>query len=110
MPADIQARPLTYQEERGKPSPSRNHGRVQTSLTGEFLREHAALCWAADHADAYVAEFGSQNVGAVAGAIHQALVRNLHVRRVRQVFARDHELDPGGMHSIEWRLTTGRGV
>jgi Uma2 family endonuclease len=30
-------RPLSYEEERGKPMPSRNHGRVQTNLIGEYL-------------------------------------------------------------------------
>jgi len=31
-------KPLTYEEERGKPMPSRNHGRVQTNTTLEFSR------------------------------------------------------------------------
>lgn len=30
--------PLTYEEERGKPMPSRNHGIIQTNLVGEFLK------------------------------------------------------------------------
>jgi Uma2 family endonuclease len=32
-------RPLSYEEERGKPMPSRNHGRVQTNLIGEFVQQ-----------------------------------------------------------------------
>jgi Uma2 family endonuclease len=31
-------RALTYEEERGKPSPSLNHGIAQANLTGEFLK------------------------------------------------------------------------
>ena len=30
--------PLTYEEERGKPMPSKNHGGVQMSLGGQFLK------------------------------------------------------------------------
>ncbi|MBV9128185.1 MAG: Uma2 family endonuclease [Verrucomicrobia bacterium] len=30
---------MTYEEERGKPMPSMNHGRVQANLIGEFLRQ-----------------------------------------------------------------------
>src|SRR6266516_7835347 len=37
MALEVHPRPLSYEEERGKPMPSRNHGRVQTNLTGEFL-------------------------------------------------------------------------
>ena len=37
MSIELQPRPLSYEEERGKPMPSRNHGRVQTNLTGEFV-------------------------------------------------------------------------
>ena len=36
MSIDVQPRPLTYEEERGKPRPSRNHGRVQANLILEF--------------------------------------------------------------------------
>ncbi len=36
MAVPVQPRPLTYEEERGKPMPSRNHGRVQTNLIVEF--------------------------------------------------------------------------
>jgi len=32
------AKPLTYEEERGKPMPSFNHGSIQANLIGEFLR------------------------------------------------------------------------
>lgn len=31
-------RPLTYEEERGKPMPSENHGFIQINLSGEFLK------------------------------------------------------------------------
>ncbi|MCI0538718.1 MAG: Uma2 family endonuclease [Verrucomicrobiales bacterium] len=31
-------RPLTYEEERGKPMPSENHGIVQANLIGEFAK------------------------------------------------------------------------
>lgn len=31
-------RPLSYEEERGKPMPSFNHGAVQANLIGEFLK------------------------------------------------------------------------
>lgn len=30
--------PLTYEEERGKPMPSNNHGAIQANLIGEFLK------------------------------------------------------------------------
>ena len=30
--------PLTYEEERGKPMPSRNHGIIQSNLIGELLK------------------------------------------------------------------------
>ena len=33
------ARPLTYEEERGKPVPSFNHGAIQANLIGEFIRQ-----------------------------------------------------------------------
>ncbi len=36
MAVAVETRPLTYEEERGKPVPSRNHGRVQTNLILEF--------------------------------------------------------------------------
>src|SRR5437773_11458474 len=39
MPLEIQPRPLSYEEERGKPMPSRNHGRVQTNLIVEFFQQ-----------------------------------------------------------------------
>ena len=32
-------KPLTYEEERGKPLPSYNHGAVQANLIGEFIRQ-----------------------------------------------------------------------
>ncbi len=32
-------KPLTYEEERGKPMPSFNHGSVQANLIGEFTRQ-----------------------------------------------------------------------
>ena len=38
MSTGILNKPLTYEEERGKPMPSRNHSAVQTNLIGEFLR------------------------------------------------------------------------
>jgi Uma2 family endonuclease len=31
-------KPLSYEEERGKPMPSSNHSAIQTNLIGEFLR------------------------------------------------------------------------
>ena len=31
-------RPLTYEEERGKPTPSLNHGAIQANLGGELQR------------------------------------------------------------------------
>ena len=39
MSMEVQPPPLTYEEERGKPTPSRNHGRVQTNLIVEFSRQ-----------------------------------------------------------------------
>jgi hypothetical protein len=33
------AKPLTYEEERGKPSPSMNHSAVEVNLGAEFLRQ-----------------------------------------------------------------------
>src|SRR5436309_9882227 len=36
MATVVPTRPLSYEEERGKPMPSRNHGRVQTNLILEF--------------------------------------------------------------------------
>jgi len=39
MSVEVQTRPLSYEEERGKPMPSRNHGRAQTNLIGEFLQQ-----------------------------------------------------------------------
>ncbi len=36
---DTLERPLTYEEERGKPMPSFNHGIIQMNLGGEFLRQ-----------------------------------------------------------------------
>ena len=36
--AAINDRPLTYEEERGKPMPSKNHAAVQTNLAIEFSR------------------------------------------------------------------------
>src|SRR3990172_8726142 len=39
MSTAVQSRPLSYEEERGKPMPSRNHGRVQINLSGEFLQQ-----------------------------------------------------------------------
>ena len=32
-------KPLSYEEERGKPMPSRNHSAVQTNLISEFARQ-----------------------------------------------------------------------
>lgn len=37
-PSAAEARPLTYEEERGKPMPSDNHAFIQTNLAGEFLK------------------------------------------------------------------------
>src|SRR5260370_35183583 len=39
MSVEVQPRPLTYEQERGKPMPSRNHGRVQTNLIVEFFQQ-----------------------------------------------------------------------
>jgi len=39
MAVEVQPRPLTYEQERGKPIPSRNHGRVQTNLIAEFFQQ-----------------------------------------------------------------------
>ena len=39
MSIELQPRPLSYEEERGKPMPSRNHGRVQANLTVEFFSQ-----------------------------------------------------------------------
>jgi Uma2 family endonuclease len=38
MKVESLERPLTYEEERGKPMPSRNHAAAQTNLLGEFLK------------------------------------------------------------------------
>lgn len=38
MSSETLDRPLTYEEERGKPMPSSNHGAVQANLIGEFLK------------------------------------------------------------------------
>src|SRR5438445_10084913 len=40
MSGEVRKPPLSYQEERGKPAPSRNHGRAQTNLIGEFSQQH----------------------------------------------------------------------
>src|SRR5438093_283325 len=32
-------KPLSYEEERGKPMPSFNHGAIQMNLGGEFMRQ-----------------------------------------------------------------------
>ena len=37
MTTEIVDRPLTYEEERGKPMPSSNHGAIQANLIGQFL-------------------------------------------------------------------------
>jgi hypothetical protein len=38
MKVEALERPLTYEEERGKPLPSYNHGVAQANLIGEFLK------------------------------------------------------------------------
>ena len=38
MSATVAERPLSYEEERGKPMPSFNHGMIQANLIGEFIR------------------------------------------------------------------------
>lgn len=37
-------RPLSYEEERGKPMPSYNHSWIQANLIGEFLKHRAYRC------------------------------------------------------------------
>lgn len=39
MSTEILDKPLTYEEERGKPMPSFNHGAIQTNLIIEFARQ-----------------------------------------------------------------------
>jgi Uma2 family endonuclease len=39
MALEVQPRPISYEEERGKPRPSRDHGRVQTNLIVEFFQQ-----------------------------------------------------------------------
>ena len=39
MSTETLERPLTYEEERGKPMPSANHGAIQANLIGEFIRQ-----------------------------------------------------------------------
>ena len=43
MPMSVETviKPLSYEEERGKPMPSLNHGSIQMNLGAEFLRQRA---------------------------------------------------------------------
>jgi hypothetical protein len=38
-------KPLTYEQERGKPMPSKNHAIVQTNLAIEFARKQGIPCF-----------------------------------------------------------------
>ncbi|HEY5752215.1 MAG TPA: hypothetical protein VIT21_03635 [Chthoniobacterales bacterium] len=40
MSAETQDRPLAYEEEYGKPTPSKNHGYIQANLIGEFIDQY----------------------------------------------------------------------
>ena len=39
MQTEALEQPLTYEEERGKPMPSRNHGAIQANLIGQFIQQ-----------------------------------------------------------------------
>src|SRR5438067_7767044 len=77
---------------------------------GEVLGEHLALHMATNDTDADSPELGAQDIGAVPGAVHQALVRHLDIRHVGQIFARNHEAEPSSMHTIKRRTRSRRGM
>src|SRR5438067_6065653 len=83
---------------------------TNNSSVGEVLGEHAALELTADYADAYAAELGAQDVGAVARTIHQALVGDVDCRRIGQVLACDQEKDARRAHAVKRRAACRRRV
>ena len=76
----------------------------------KVLRDHQPVSAAVEHADADSAIAGQQDIGPVAGRVHQALVRAGQGLGQRQVFAGDPIGDACLSHAVESFLSFGVGV